>query len=162
MNDITAMSGQGFHLSRNAFGRLMFAPADGGTPEEVIPVRAFPIESETEKIALVGQGGHELAWIETLNDLPEASRRLLQEELNSREFMPEIQRIVAVSGYATPCVWTLETNRGNTQLVLRSEQDIRRISMSKLLISDSHGVHFLVRSIESLDRASRRFLDRFL
>ncbi|OVZ57548.1 hypothetical protein CDO44_17465 [Pigmentiphaga sp. NML080357] len=151
-----------YTLSRNAFGKLIYTPADGSPPEEVVPVRAFPIHAESEDISLVGPGGHEVAWISNLADLPDEARDLVREELNHREFMPEIQRIVGVSGYVTPTTWTVKTNRGEARLWLKSEQDIRRISMSKLLISDGHGVHFLIRDLERLDRTSRRILDRFL
>lgn len=149
-------------LSRNAYGRLICSPADGGPAEEVTPVRAFPIDTESEDISLVGPGGHEVAWISRLADLPPEAREMVREELGHREFMPEIQRIVQVASYVTPTTWTVRTNRGEARLWLKSEQDIRRISQSKLLISDGHGIHFLIRDLERLDRASRRILDRFL
>ena len=151
-----------YTLSRNAYGKLICTPADGGPAEEVTPVRAFPIDTECEDISLVGPGGHEVAWIPRLADLPSAARDLVREELGHREFMPEIQRIVQVASYVTPTTWTVRTNRGEARLWLKSEQDIRRISQSKLLISDGHGIHFLIRDLERLDRASRRILDRFL
>ncbi|MBX6316854.1 DUF1854 domain-containing protein [Pigmentiphaga sp.] len=151
-----------FTLSRNAFGKLVYTPAEGGQAEEVVPVRAFPIHAESEHISLVGPGGHEVAWISRLADLPGDVARLIREELGRREFMPEILRIVSVASYITPTTWTVETHRGETQLWLKSEQDIRRISSSKLLISDGHGIHFLIRDLERLDRNSRRILDRFL
>jgi hypothetical protein len=87
---------------------------------------------------------------------------LIQEELNQREFIPEISRIRAVSTFATPSIWEVETNRGLTSLVLKGEDDIRRIDLNSLLISDGNGIQFLVRDIQKLDRHSRRFLDRFL
>jgi hypothetical protein len=42
------------------------------------------------------------------------------------------------------------------------EEDLRRIGADGLLISDRHGVQYLVRHVSQLDRASRRLLDRFL
>ena len=38
-----------------------------------------------------------------------AVRTLVEEELNARQFMPEIERIVAVTSYATPCTWSVVT-----------------------------------------------------
>ncbi|MDX3904515.1 MAG: DUF1854 domain-containing protein [Pigmentiphaga sp.] len=150
-----------FTLTRNAFGKLIYTP-EGGPAEEVVPVRAFPIHAESGHISLVGPGGHELAWIARLAELPPEARELVREELRHREFMPEILRIVQVSGYVTPTTWTVETDRGEARLWLKSEQDIRRISHTRLLVSDGHGIHFLIRNVERLDRASRRILDRFL
>lgn len=151
-----------FRLSRNAFGRLLFAGADGALHEGVVPVRAFPVSAPETGIALVSADGRELAWIERLADLPDDLRQLLAEELASREFMPEIRRIREVSTFATPSTWHVETDRGDASFVLRGEEDIRRLTSSTLLIADSHGIQFLLRDIQSLDRNSRRILDRFL
>lgn len=151
-----------FQLTRNAFGRLVFTGAGGEVHEGVVPVHAFPIAAPTEGIALVTADGHELAWIDCLTDLPDESRILLEEELGSREFMPEIRGIRRVSSFATPSTWQVETDRGPTSFILKGEDDIRRLAASTLLIADSNGIHFLIRDIQTLDPGSRKLLDRFL
>ena len=152
-----------FSLSRNAYGRLVFSEADGSNMHEgVVPVRAFPIGAPQTGIAIVDAEGHELAWIEELTDLPPPVRHLLEEELSNREFLPEISRINSVSTFAAPSTWSVETDRGTATLVLKGEEDIRRIAHSTLIIADNHGVQFLVRDMQSLDKASRKLLDRFL
>ena len=148
-------------LQRDPFGRVMLV-LDGVEHRAMLPVRAFPISAPDEGIALVGSEGRELAWIEHLADLPTAQRAIVEEELATREFMPEIRRIVRVSGYVTPCTWTVETDRGETAFVLKSEESIRRLSRRGLLIADSRGISFLVRDMRELDAASRKVLDRFL
>ena len=151
-----------FSLARDAFGRLVMTSAVGEACVGVIPVRAFPITAPDEGVALVGPHGEELAWIDHLDTQPESVRRLVSEELASREFMPEILRIVAVSGYVTPSTWEIETNRGPTQLTLRGEEYIRRLSGGGLLITDRLGIQFLIPNLQALDRQSRQHLDRFL
>jgi len=149
-------------LQRDAFGHLVYTGADGVAHNGVVPVRAFPIDGRLEHIALVGREGHELAWIPRVDALDDASRALIAEELARREFMPVVTRIISVSTLATPSRWAIETDRGPTELVLRSEQDIRRVSGNTLLIADGHGLYFLIRDLTRLDRGSRRLLDRFL
>ncbi len=151
-----------FQLTRNSFGKLVFTAADGEIHVGVIPVHAFPVSAPEENVALVTSDGHELVWIERLADLPEAIRTLVQAELASREFMPEIRAIRQVSSFATPSTWQVETDRGETSFVLKGEDDIRRLSPTTLLIADSHGIHFLVRDTRTLDKPSRKLLDRFL
>jgi hypothetical protein len=56
----------------------------------------------------------------------------------------------------------VQTNRGPAQLVLKGEEDIRRLSASRLIVADAHGVQFLIRDLPSLDRHTRKLLDRFL
>ncbi len=152
----------GFTLTRHAFGRLCLREAGGRCHEDVVPVRAFPIAAPEEGIALVSATGQELAWIERLGDLAPEQRALVEDELARREFMPEIQRILAVSSFATPSTWRVATDRGETRFVLKGEEDIRRLGANGLLIADSHGVQYFVRDLTALDRASRRLLDRFL
>ncbi|HEX7636319.1 MAG TPA: DUF1854 domain-containing protein [Noviherbaspirillum sp.] len=149
-------------LTRNAFGRLVFTTADGKVHEGVVPVRAFPIAAPDQGLALVDADGHELAWIESLASVPADARKLLEEELASREFLPRIRRIIHVSSFATPSTWDVETDRGDTRFVLKGEEDIRRIAHSTLLIADSHGIQFLIKDLQALDKASRKLLDRFL
>jgi len=151
-----------YQLQRDALGRLIFTGADGESHKGVVPVRAFPIASPDQGIALVDPHGHELAWIEQLSDLPDDLRVLVDAELASREFMPVINRIASVSSYATPSTWQIETNHGNTELVLKGEEDIRRLALPGLLITDSHGIHYLIRDRYALDHTSRKILDRFL
>jgi hypothetical protein len=149
-------------LTRDPHGQLQLTTADGGVHEGVIPVRAFPIAAPTEGIALVGADGHELAWIDRLDDLPDTTRTLIEEELASREFVPEIRRLRHVSTFAIPSTWNVETDRGETQFILKGEEDIRRLGAATLLIGDSHGVQYLIRDLFSLDKTSRRLLDRFM
>lgn len=151
-----------FQLQRNPFGQLVFTGADGVTHAGVEPARAFPITAPTKDISLLSRDGQELAWIPDLDQVPAETRRLIDEELEIREFMPEIRRITGVSGYATPCTWHVETDKGNTSFTLKAEEDIRRLAAPALLIIDSRGIQFLIRDRRALDDASRRILERFL
>lgn len=156
------MASTTFTLSRDTFGKLVMTDADGQVFEGVAPVRAFPIQSPDEGISLVLGNGKEVAWIDRIDALPEAARSLLQEELEGREFMPEIARVKSVSSFATPCTWYVDTDRGETQFVLKGEEDIRRIGATSLLIADNHGIHFLIRDMFNIDKTTRKILDRFL
>ena len=150
-----------FQLTRNAAGRLVYTREDE-THEGVVPVRAFPIAAPDECLSLISREGHELAWIDKLDSLHDDIRALIIDELASREFTPEINRISQVSSFATPSTWHVETDRGNTELLLKAEDHIRRLSHTALLITDGHGISFLIRNIEKLDAHSRKLLDRFL
>jgi hypothetical protein len=136
--------------------------ANGEVHTGVYPVRAFPISAPQDGMSLIGEDGHELQWITSTVDLPAESRALIEVELALREFMPEINRISAVSSFATPSKWQISTNRGDTELLLKAEDHIRRLTHTTLLITDGYGVSFLIRDIDTMDHHSRRLLDRFL
>lgn len=151
-----------FSLRRNSFGYLCLQDQAGVTHEQVVPVRAFPISYPNESIAIVDRDGHELVWLDSLDQATPSNQQLINEELASREFMPVLTGIENVSTFATPSTWTVKTNRGPTQFILRGEEDIRRVNKTMYLVSDTHGVQYLIQDIQALDKHSRRLLDRFL
>jgi hypothetical protein len=151
-----------FQLRRDAFGKLVLTNAEGEEFVGVAPVRSFPVQAPSRGISLVREGGKEVAWIDDLDAMPAGIRNLVTEELEGREFMPEILSIQGVSSFATPSTWRVKTDRGDTEFVLKGEEDIRRLGAYSLLVSDSHGIHFLIRDMFAIDKGSRKILDRFL
>ena len=65
-------------------------------------------------------------------------------------------------GRAFIATWRIATDHGETELVLKGEEDIRRLANHGLLIADKHGIHSLIRDRQALDAVSRKILDRFL
>ena len=151
-----------FELQRNAFGRLVLTGEDGVAHDGVVPVRAFPISAPEEGISLVSTEGHELAWIERLDDLPPAQRALIDEELAEREFVPEITRICRRRSFAHAQHLAGGDRPRRDPLRAQGRGGHPPCRPSMLLIADSHGLQFVVRDMTALDRDSRRLLERFL
>jgi hypothetical protein len=151
-----------FTLVFDAYGKLVVTLADGTQHVGALVARAFPIATPDQCISILSAEGKELAWVESLNDLPANERDIVAQALQGREFMPEILRLDEVNSFSTPSVWRVQTNRGSAQLVLKGEEDIRRLSATRLIVADAHGVQFLIRDLPSLDRHTRKLLDRFL
>ncbi len=149
-------------LQRDAFGRLVFIDESGVEHVGVVPVQAFPIDAPGENVSLVGADGHELAFIAQLSGVDPATREMVQQEIAQRDFLPVIHRLVGVSTFATPSSWQVQTDRGLSTFVLKGEEDIRRLRNGGLLITDSHGLTYRVMDMRTLDRHSRKLLDRFL
>jgi Domain of unknown function (DUF1854) len=149
-------------LERDALGRLVL---EG---EPVTPVRAHPISAPEDGVSLTGPDGHERAWLPKLAEVPEPAQSLLRAELAAREFHPTIQKLVSVSTFSTPSLWTVETDRGPLQFHLKSEEDIRQLpspgggGKGRLLITTSHNLQLYIQDRWALDRHSRRLLERFL
>ncbi len=151
-----------FTLAFDPFGKLVLTLGDGTKHLGAVAVRAFPIASPDQTISILSAEGKELVWIEDLGDLPDGEREVVLQALQGREFMPEILKLDGVNSFSTPSVWRVQTSRGPTQLVLKGEEDIRRLSPRTLIVADAHGVQFLIRDLPSLDRHTRKLLDRFL
>lgn len=151
-----------FQLARDAFGRLVMTDAQGQRHEGVVPVRAFPLSAPDDGVSLVGSDGRERLWIDRIDALPTAVRDLLEAELAPRDFAPTLQKLHKVSSFGVPSTWQVSTDRGDTQFVLKAEEDIRRLEDGALLIASAHGVQFRIPDVHALDRGSRRLLERFL
>ncbi len=151
-----------FQLSLDPFGKLVLRLDDGSQHLGVVVVRAFPIAQPQRSISILSPEGKELVWIDDLAQVPEHERTLVEQALQGREFMPEIVRLDGVNSFSTPSIWRVQTNRGAAELVLKGEEDIRRLSPTTLIVADAHGVQFLIRDLPSLDRHTRKLLDRFL
>jgi hypothetical protein len=153
---------EGIRFTHDEFGRLVFHDAAGEQHVDVTPVRGFPISDREFSVSICNGEGRELLWIERLSDLPAEMRETLQTDLARREFMPVLERIVSISANSEPCEWEVETDRGRTKFVLKTDEDVRRIDDARAMVSDANGVSYLIRSLAALDGTSRRYLERYL
>ena len=161
MTTRSVLTQPGCMLTRNAYGKLVLTLPTGQRSVGVVPVRAFPIQALERDISLLDADGHEVVWIDELSAVPQPAQDLIRAALAEREFMPEIRAILSVSTFSTPSTWQVRTDRGDTAFVLKGDEDIRRLHGNTLLVTDSHGIQFLIRDMTALDRESRRLLDRF-
>ncbi len=151
-----------FRLQHDPWGRLVLTGADGVPHPGVEPVRAFPISSPGGSVSILGADGREVAWVEDVAELPPDVRQVLEEELARRAFVPVIRRVVSVSSPVEPSEWEVETDRGPTRFLLRSEEDVHPMDEHRALVTDAHGVRYLIPDARQLDATSRRLLERFL
>jgi hypothetical protein len=151
-----------FGLHHDAWGRLVLTDAHGRTHPGIEPVRAFPISDPRHGIALCDAEARELVWVEDLDALPPAVCQMLEEDLARRQFVPTLHRIVKVTGTVEPVEWEVETDRGTTRFSVKSEEDVRRLAGHRALVTDAHGIRYLIPDVRALDFLSRRTLERYL
>ena len=149
-------------LERNPLGRWVWTDVSGLRHEQVVVVRAYPVTAPDQGVGVMDMEGHELAWFDRLDQVAEPLQARLREAIGEREFLPEIQRLKAVSSLVTPSVWTVQTSRGEARFMLKGEEDIRRLTGKSLIVSDADGVQYLIRDPLALDKPSRKLLDRFM
>lgn len=149
-------------LRLDPWGRLVLTDGQGTTHVGVIPFRAFPISDPGCWISLCDGEGRELECIPDLSALPKEPRGLLIQALGWREFAPVILRVIQVSSHLEPAEWEVETDRGHTRFVLKTEDDVRRLGPYSALIQDAQGIRYLVPDTRDLNPYSRRAVDRYL
>jgi ATP-binding cassette, subfamily B, bacterial len=141
-------------------GELQLSLASGA--ERVHPVRCFPLTEPGEWIALVDERGREVAMIPSLESLTTTQRELINAALNAREFVPiitAIDRIVVLPSHGQ---WHVSTNRGATRFTLGHEDHVRALTKSRFVVSDLHGMRYVINDSNQLDSRSRRLLSRYL
>jgi hypothetical protein len=151
-----------FDLHHDDWGRLVLTDADGRQHVGVEVVRAFPLSTPRRFIAICDPKGRELLWLDGLDGLPPKLEEQIEIELSKREFLPMIQRIVKISSPVEPSEWEVETDRGRTFFMLDSEDDVHQMDGVRALITDAHGIRYLIPNIARLDAESRRLLERYL
>jgi hypothetical protein len=151
-----------FDLSHDAYGHLVLTEPDGTRHVGVVPVRAFPIGHPQGWLVLCDAEGRELRRLEDPASLQVGLRRLLEEELARRDFVPVVRRVRKVSSYLEPAEWEVDTDRGPTRFVLKTEDDVRRLGPYCALILDAQGIRYLVPDTRELDAYGRRAVERYL
>ena len=61
-----------------------------------------------------------------------------------------------------PFAWKVETDRGDTEFVLKDENDIRRLGPHSVLVVDSHGIRYLIPNREQLDQYTKRVIEWYV
>jgi len=56
----------------------------------------------------------------------------------------------------------VDTDRGPTRFVLKTEDDVRRLGPYRALIIDAQGVRYLIPDTRDLDAYGRRAVERYL
>ena len=151
-----------FQLSRDEWSHLKLSDSAGHEYLDVAVIPLFPISASKQWVSIVSSDGEEIACLDSIQGLSANSVALLEEELALREFVPIIEKIVSVSGITEPCEWFVETNHGPTNFVLKTEEDVRRISAKAVNITDANGIRYRVDDMKKLDKRSRAFVEWYV
>jgi hypothetical protein len=105
---------------------------------------------------LVDARGHERACIESISALEPSYREALTSALASHELLPRVEAIESLREEATQSRWQVLTERGLRRFVVEQEDHIRRLADGRHLITDSHGMRYVLPRVEQLDARSRK------
>lgn len=149
-----------FSLRRDPQGQLLFSD---GTHRDVpvVMTPAFPLSEPGRWLSLRTAEGVELALIEDASSLDGNLGAIVSEELLSRQFIPVVRRVHSASNTTTGLEISVETDRGATTLTLDADEHIRRVSDTRIVMTDRAGVRYLIPDVRQLDQESRHRLERF-
>lgn len=149
-------------LSRNAKGELIARLEDMDAPvTDVRVARCFPWSLPEAMISIRDKDGKELVLLETLEGLPEPTRRIIEEELRDKVFAPRITKILSYEDRFGITTIKAQTDRGEVTFQLRHSDDVRTLSPIRAVFKDVDGNMYELPDIRALDDESRKHLREF-
>ncbi|HEY8668018.1 MAG TPA: DUF1854 domain-containing protein [Tepidisphaeraceae bacterium] len=147
---------EAFELSPDDQGRLTLKRPAQDDVADVRIRRAFPWSSPGRFISIRSSEGKELLLVEDLAELPPALRKLIEDNLATTSFIPQITRVEFVDvrfGYQK---WSVQTDRGPAEFSVQEREDIRFLKDGRFSIKDADGNVYELPSLEHLDEHSRK------
>ena len=137
--------------------------------ERVVVMRSFPITAPDEFLSVrepdtrkKGRGA-EIGMIRRLSDFDEATRAIINAELELRYFTPVIQKILSVKEKFGYSYWEAETTAGKVSFVLNTPLSITGVLEDQQLYSNHmDGNSFVIPDPTALDRASYRRIEVYI
>ncbi len=117
----------------------------------VRPVQASPLAHSDRYVSLLDIKNEEVAFIRDMNDLDEASRKVIEEELSHRYLRATIQRIESIQMEYGVTYWDVMTDRGKREFVIRGHENTHWASDTRLLLTDVDGNRFEILDYTRLD-----------
>ena len=125
--------------------------------------RAFPLSDPDHYIGFLDGAGKDVGLLQDPSQLDHESRRILEEELEKRYFVPIVERVLSVKEEFGTIYWRVETDRGEKEIVVRNMRDnIQELSSSRLIITDVDGNRFEFPDYTKLDNKSIGIIMRHL
>ena len=120
-------------------------------------LRAFPISGEARDLILRDGGGKEIGILADLSAVEPTQRKLMEESLTKRYFLPKILKIHSIFERFGSAVWDVETDRGRTELNTKAMHEaVYEVSPTRFLLRDSGDNRFEIADLSQLDEASRK------
>lgn len=159
------------HFERQ--GDTLSMTLDGDAPEwqqqfpRVVLRSCFPVSDETVFLSVRDARDEEQPEIGILEDwtqLAPADREAVAAELGLLYFVPRIQRILKIKEELGFLYWTVETDKGPKEFVMRNSviNYAREIGPAHWLMIDVNQARYEIPDIGALDRASQKWLNQFL
>ena len=148
---------------------LTFTDADGTFYPIVSLRRCFPLAAKDTHILVrvpdtEAERGREIGIMDRLGDLSAEARSAVERELSLFYFVPVIQRIVEIREEFGFLYWSVDTDRGHKDFIMRDSitSQVRKVSDGRWLIIDINQTRYEVSDFTSLDAHSQKLLQRYL
>lgn len=151
-----------FTATTGGFLQLEFG---GKTYPRVAVHRCFPFSDPDRYISIrEPEGdGREIGLIDDLGALPQAVRRLLEDQMALRYFTPKILRVRDIKEEYGYSYWDVQTDRGDCRFTVRmGGSNVYAIGKNRYLVNDLDGNRFEIPDLYALTPKEIKKLDLFI
>jgi hypothetical protein len=148
---------------------LTFIDSDGTYYPRVTLRRGFPLSAEHNHILVrtpetEDEHGLELGIVEDVRQLEPQSMEAVMRELRLHYFVPAIARIVEIREEFGFLYWTVDTDRGKKDFIMRDSiiGSVRRVSEGRWLVIDINQTRYEIHDFKALDARSQDLLRKYL
>jgi hypothetical protein len=130
---------------------------------KVSVARAFPLSDPDHYLGFLDGAGKDVGMLHDPGQLDPESRKVVEEELEKRYFVPIVERVLHVKEEFGTVYWTVDTDRGEKEIVVRNLRDnLQELSSSRIIVTDADGNRFEFPDINKLDSKSLSIIMRNL
>lgn len=125
--------------------------------------RAFPLSKEFEYIGLRNGDDKDIGMLQTLAGMEPESRRIVDEELNRRYFVPKVLRVNQLKEEFGNVTWTVETDKGERVFIVPNiREGVVEVSTNRVLVTDKDGVRYEFPDVTRYDAKTQALFTRVL
>ena len=139
---------------------------DSGDGQEGKPVKllwARPVAGRGGPLSVMDNDRHEVALLDGLDGIDPESRRIAEEELAARYLVPHITRVIRTRACFGIRYLHVETDMGERSFAFKdATRDIVWINDDHVMLRDTMGCRYEIKSLSELDPASQREARRVL
>lgn len=130
---------------------------------KVSPARAFPLSDPDHYIGLLDGAGKDIGLIYDPALLDSESRNIIAKDLERRYFVPQVDRVLYVKEEFGTIYWTVETDKGESDIVVRNLRDnLQELSPTRVIITDIHGNRYEFNNFQRFDSKTQSLILRNL
>lgn len=130
---------------------------------KVVVSQIFPLSHPGSYLSIRDGSGAEVGILRSVKQLNEHGRKLIEEELGRRYFLPAIRKITSVVERFGTVEWHVDTDRGKCRFTTRDLRDnVLRLGSGRYILQDVDDNRYEVPDTARLDRTSLASLLRHL
>ena len=136
--------------------------SDGEVIESLEPKRLFPVSDPDRYITLMDKKLKERAIIRDIKELKEDSAQAIEKCFHDIYFVPVITKVLTVAVKSNAMVFTVETDRGNTEFsIANSVRTVKSYDDGSMTLRDTNDNRYFIPDVNKMDKLSRHFLFSF-